>query len=106
MWHHFLFYIQGLLINTTGEASSSPAPRLHPPKSTEESLTLASESVGANQKEEPEIVVAPLVLLKNQEQQQKNHLQQPLLKFHKKFNLSLKHLQKRMLTPLSLWNPD
>jgi hypothetical protein len=77
MWHHFLFYIQDLLINTTGGASSSPAPRLHPPKSTEESLPLASESVGENQKEEPEIVVAPLVLLKNQEQ--KNQPQKPML---------------------------
>ena len=86
----------GLVITITSFAS----------KFTEESLTLASESVGENQKEEPEVVVAPLVLLKNQEQQQKNHLQQPLLKFHIKLNISLKHLQKRVLTPLSLWNPD
>ena len=46
MWYHFLFYIQVLLINTTGGVSSLPAPCSHPPKSEEESLTLASESVG------------------------------------------------------------
>ena len=46
IWHtHFLFYIQDLL-NTTGGVLSSPAPCSHPPKSEEESLTLASESVG------------------------------------------------------------
>ena len=48
------------MINTTGQASSSPTPRLYPPKSTEDCFTLLSEWVGENHKEEPEIVVAPL----------------------------------------------
>jgi hypothetical protein len=62
-------------------------------ESTEDSFTVVSESVDEKQKEEPEIVGAPLESAAEESgTATEKPPQKTLLKFYKKLNLSLKHL--------------